>query len=69
MQAALLIESKTLGPLVNLLNKGCLGTGMLMSLGYSLVANFQCTNVLAIHIVGAALAFQIGIFYIVLQVI
>lgn len=42
--------------------------GLLVALGLSIVANFQETNILAIHSLGAAMTFFGGALYIVLHV-
>ncbi|XP_045174995.1 DNA damage-regulated autophagy modulator protein 2-like [Mercenaria mercenaria] len=49
------------------LNKLGLGLGILTALGLSLVANFQETNVEAVHLTGAALVFGVGVVYALIQ--
>lgn len=50
-------------PRVSFLNNVGLVLGMLACLGMSLVANFQETNVLAVHMIGAMMCFGIGSIY------
>lgn len=50
------------------LNKKSLWLGFIASFGVSIVGNFQETNVFAIHVLGAFLAFGLGTVYICLQV-
>jgi hypothetical protein len=49
-------------------NKIALWTGFLSCFGLSLVANFQETNVIVVHLTGAFLCFGLGTVYIWLQV-
>lgn len=49
--------------IVNLLNKLALALGLLSSLGMSMVANFQVTNVSLVHTIGALMAFVLGALY------
>jgi hypothetical protein len=49
-------------------NKIALWTGFLSCFGLSLVANFQETNVILVHLTGAFLCFGLGTVYIWLQV-
>ncbi|CAK9300245.1 unnamed protein product [Gordionus sp. m RMFG-2023] len=49
------------------LNLLSLVSGIMSALGLSLVANFQETNVIIIHVIGAYLIFGIGAFYLILQ--
>jgi len=61
-------QSCELSPAVVKLNKVALWTGFLSCFGLSLVANFQETNVIVIHLTGAFLCFGLGTVYIWLQV-
>ncbi|KAL5006243.1 hypothetical protein ScPMuIL_015049 [Solemya velum] len=49
------------------MNKTCLFFGVLVSLGLSMVANFQETSVETVHIIGAAMVFGVGVLYEVIQ--
>lgn len=49
------------------LNKAGLVLGIIISVGLSLVANFQETNVEEVHMVGAGLVFGIGVIYALIQ--
>jgi hypothetical protein len=49
-------------------NRIALWTGFISCFGLSLVANFQETNVIAVHLTGAFLCFGLGTVYIWLQV-
>lgn len=51
------------------LNTAAFIIGMLTIFGVSLVGNFQETNVLTVHLIGAFLAFAVGFVYMVLQTI
>lgn len=51
------------------LNATAFVLGMLSSLGVSIVANFQLTNIIAVHYIGAFLAFVVGLIYMILQTI
>ncbi|XP_060605840.1 DNA damage-regulated autophagy modulator protein 2-like isoform X1 [Ruditapes philippinarum] len=51
------------------LNTAAFIIGMLTIFGISLVGNFQETNVLTVHLIGAYLAFAVGFVYMVLQTI
>ncbi|XP_078581281.1 DNA damage-regulated autophagy modulator protein 1-like isoform X1 [Branchiostoma floridae x Branchiostoma japonicum] len=48
---------------LRLLNKAGLCVGLLTSVGLTLVANFQEGNVKAVHFIGAALVFGMGVVY------
>ncbi|XP_077994968.1 DNA damage-regulated autophagy modulator protein 2-like [Glandiceps talaboti] len=48
-------------------NKAGLIVGMLSSLGLSIVANFQETNVIIVHVIGASMVFGFGVSYTILQ--
>ncbi|XP_035674473.1 DNA damage-regulated autophagy modulator protein 1-like [Branchiostoma floridae] len=48
---------------LRLLNKAGLWVGLLTSVGLTLVANFQEGNVKAVHFIGAALVFGMGVVY------
>ena len=50
-------------------NKFSLGVGCVSALGMSLAANFQETNVLPVHLVGAIMAFGGSTLYLCLQVL
>jgi hypothetical protein len=57
-----------LSPAVVKHNKIALWTGLLSCFGLSLVANFQETNVIVVHLTGAFLCFGLGTLYVWLQV-
>lgn len=57
-----------LPPVVVRHNKIALWIGLLSCFGLSLVANFQETNVIVVHLTGAFLCFGLGTVYIWLQV-
>jgi len=61
-------RSYALSPAVVKHNKVALWTGFLSCFGLSLVANFQETNVIVVHLTGAFLCFGLGTVYIWLQV-
>ncbi|ELU15811.1 hypothetical protein CAPTEDRAFT_183312 [Capitella teleta] len=50
-------------PKILIANKVSLVLGLLAALGVSMVGNFQETNVLVVHLIGAILAFGIGTVY------
>lgn len=43
--------------------------GIVITMGVSIVGNFQETNVIVVHLIGAFMAFGVGFFYILLQTI
>lgn len=49
-------------------NKWSMGVGCAGCLGMSLVANFQETSIVAVHGIGAILAFAVGSFYFMIEV-
>ncbi|KAJ9583729.1 hypothetical protein L9F63_021928 [Diploptera punctata] len=49
-------------------NKVALVNGLLSCLGLDLVANFQETNVISVHLLGAVLCFGAGTIYFIFQV-
>ncbi|XP_045175798.2 DNA damage-regulated autophagy modulator protein 2-like isoform X4 [Mercenaria mercenaria] len=51
------------------LNTAAFITGLLTIFGVSLVGNFQETNILVVHLLGAFLAFGVGFVYMILQTI
>ncbi|XP_045175779.2 DNA damage-regulated autophagy modulator protein 2-like isoform X1 [Mercenaria mercenaria] len=51
------------------LNTAAFITGLLTIFGVSLVGNFQETNILVVHLLGAFLAFAVGFVYMILQTI
>nr|CAB3239934.1 DNA damage-regulated autophagy modulator protein 2 [Phallusia mammillata] len=53
--------------IVTILNKVSMAMGVLICLGLSLVANFQETSVLGVHICGALMAFVLGTIYAFIQ--
>jgi hypothetical protein len=61
-------RSYALAPAVIKQNKVALWIGFLSCFGLSLVANFQETNVIVVHLTGAFLCFGLGTVYIWLQV-
>jgi len=62
-------RSFALSPAVVKHNKVALWTGFLSCFGLSLVANFQETNVIVVHLTGAFLCFGLGTVYIWIQAI
>lgn len=56
------------GETIPLLNRVSLCLGLVASLGLSIVANFQETNIIVVHLIGALLCFGPGTVYIWLQV-
>ncbi|XP_039604553.1 DNA damage-regulated autophagy modulator protein 2-like [Polypterus senegalus] len=50
-------------------NKWGLALGLLSSVGLCIVANFQKSTIIQIHVIGAALTFGAGAIYILLQII
>ena len=52
-------------PQFRIFNNICLITGVLAAFGMSIVANFQETNVLTMHLIGAFVAFISPIFYMI----
>lgn len=55
------------GDLIPQLNRAALVLGLVAALGLSIVANFQETNLLTVHLIGALLCFGPGTLYIWLQ--
>ncbi|KAJ8962321.1 hypothetical protein NQ318_018300, partial [Aromia moschata] len=63
-----LCEKNELKPVTKKLNKICLYLGFIACYGVVMVASFQETNVLVVHLMGAAMCFGLGTIYEVLQV-
>lgn len=53
---------------INKLNERAVRLALIAVLGVSIVANFQETNILSIHMLGAFLAFGFGQWYMILNV-
>lgn len=67
-QIAELYRSHSARSNVNRANKASVIVGFISAAGMSLVANFQETNVISVHLVGALLAFGGATIYLWLQV-
>ncbi|CAE1313452.1 DRAM2 [Acanthosepion pharaonis] len=52
---------------LHLLNKISLGFGIIAAFGMSVVGNFQESNVLIVHLIGALMVFGVGALYAILQ--
>lgn len=60
MQVRQFVESK---PRLRYQNQVCLVFGLLAAMGMSVVANFQESSLLVVHLIGATLAFGLGLCY------
>lgn len=68
-QVELVCEKHHNGVWVRRCNRVCIWVGAIAALGLSIVANFQETNIFAVHLLGAGLAFGLGCVYSLLMAV